>query len=109
LPIKPENKPLYPHNWREISDAIRLRARGRCEWCGAEEASPHPVTGSYVVLTVAHLDHDPSNCDPENLRALCQRCHNSYDAPMRAWRRRYGNMANQLCFRDFRREDETAL
>lgn len=37
-----------------------------------------------VVLTVAHLDHQPENCDRENLRALCQRCHNAYDAPMRA-------------------------
>lgn len=37
-----------------------------------------------VILTVAHLDHKPENCDRENLRALCQRCHNAYDAPMRA-------------------------
>jgi 5-methylcytosine-specific restriction endonuclease McrA len=36
-----------------------------------------------VVLTVAHLDHQPENCDPENLRAWCQRCHNRYDQPMR--------------------------
>jgi len=36
-----------------------------------------------VVLTVAHLDHVPENCDPSNLRAWCQRCHNAYDAPMR--------------------------
>ena len=36
-----------------------------------------------VVLTVAHLDHQPENCDPENLRAWCQRCHNAYDAPIR--------------------------
>jgi 5-methylcytosine-specific restriction endonuclease McrA len=28
---------------------------------------------------VAHLDHDPANCAPENLRALCQRCHLRYD------------------------------
>lgn len=32
-----------------------------------------------VVLTVAHLDHTPSNCDPSNLRAWCQRCHLAYD------------------------------
>jgi len=36
-----------------------------------------------VVLTVAHLDHQPENCAPENLRAWCQRCHNRYDMPMR--------------------------
>ena len=34
-----------------------------------------------VVLTVAHLDHTPSNCDPSNLRAWCQRCHLAYDLP----------------------------
>jgi len=36
-----------------------------------------------VVLTVAHLDHQPENCERANLRAWCQRCHNQYDAPMR--------------------------
>ncbi len=33
-----------------------------------------------VVLTIAHLDHTPENCDPDNLRAWCQRCHLAYDA-----------------------------
>mgnify|MGYP001602996519 CR=1 FL=1 len=33
-----------------------------------------------VVLTIAHLDHVPENCDPLNLRAWCQRCHLRYDA-----------------------------
>ena len=33
-----------------------------------------------VVLTIAHLDHTPENCDPENLRAWCQRHHLAYDA-----------------------------
>jgi predicted N-acetyltransferase YhbS len=33
-----------------------------------------------IVLTIAHLDHVPENCDPANLRALCQRCHLRYDA-----------------------------
>lgn len=37
-----------------------------------------------AVLTVAHLDHRPENCAPDNLRAWCQRCHNVYDAPVRA-------------------------
>jgi hypothetical protein len=36
-----------------------------------------------VVLTVAHLDHTPENCADDNLAALCQRCHNRYDLPMR--------------------------
>ena len=33
-----------------------------------------------VVLTIAHLDHTPENCDDANLKALCQRCHLAYDA-----------------------------
>tara|TARA_A100001391_G_scaffold176590_2_gene139883 strand:+ start:2711 stop:3148 length:438 start_codon:yes stop_codon:yes gene_type:complete len=33
-----------------------------------------------IVLTIAHLDHTPENCDPENLRAWCQKCHLQYDA-----------------------------
>jgi hypothetical protein len=37
-----------------------------------------------VVLTIAHLDHIPENCDFDNLRAWCQRCHNTYDAAQRA-------------------------
>jgi hypothetical protein len=36
-------------------------------------------TGSKVVLTTAHLDHTPENCDPANLRAMCQGCHLHYD------------------------------
>lgn len=37
-----------------------------------------------VVLTVAHLNHVPEDCRPENLRAWCQRCHNRHDAKTRA-------------------------
>lgn len=32
-----------------------------------------------IVLTVAHLDHQPENCAEDNLRAMCQRCHLRYD------------------------------
>lgn len=32
-----------------------------------------------VVLTIAHLDHTPENCDLDNLKALCQKCHLRYD------------------------------
>ena len=32
-----------------------------------------------VVIATAHLDHDPANRDPANLRALCQRCHLRHD------------------------------
>ena len=86
MPIKPENRARYPANWKRIAEAIRERAHHRCEGsphypdCRAKNGQPHPITGSRVVLTVAHLDHKPENCDPRNLRAWCQRCHLTYDA-----------------------------
>lgn len=32
-----------------------------------------------IVLTVAHLDHQPEHCTDDNLRAWCQRHHLAYD------------------------------
>lgn len=75
----PFHRERYPKDWEEISRRIRARSGGKCEFCGAENHKPHPITGSKVVLTVAHLDHNPQNCADENLRALCQRCHLRYD------------------------------
>ena len=51
-----------------------------------------------VVLTVAHLDQDPRIADPARLRALCQRCHLTYDnrPDQRAKRRRiYAELRGQ--------------
>ena len=81
----------YPSDWPAISRHIRFeRAGGRCEFvletgarCSAMQGQPHPLTGSIVVLTVAHLDHMPENCADGNLLAACQRCHNRYDMPHR--------------------------
>ena len=84
MPIHPSMKDRYPDDWSSISRRIRFeRADNRCEWCAAENYWPHPETGSKVVLTVAHLDHDPTNNADDNLAALCQLCHNTYDAPKR--------------------------
>lgn len=88
MPIRPENKARYPENWKEVRAGILERAGNRCECCGVENHSHrlNPKTGKRVriVLTIAHLDHVPENCDPSNLRAWCQKCHNSYDAQHRA-------------------------
>jgi len=89
MPIKPENRARYPANWKTIVAAVRDRSGNRCEGspmfpeCRAVNSEPHPVTGSRVVLTTAHLDHVPENCsldDLSNLRHWCQRCHLVYDA-----------------------------
>lgn len=85
MPIRPEMKTRYPKDWALRSRFVRfMRARGRCEWCGAEHGKPHPVTGSTVVLTAAHVhDNRPEAASLMNLAALCQRCHNRHDAPAR--------------------------
>lgn len=46
-----------------------------------------------IVLTIAHLDHDISNNDYSNLKAMCQRCHNRYDVPNRV-KNRKNNVTN---------------
>ena len=81
----------YPKDWKGISKAIRERAGNRCECVG--ECGLHGETGrcterngepakwakGKIVLTVAHLNHTPMDCRPENLKAMCQRCHLRYD------------------------------
>ena len=85
MPIRPEMRARYPKDWKLRSRFVRfVRAKGRCEWCGAKHGEPHPITGGKVVLTTAHVhDHRPEAASLLNLAALCQRCHNRHDAPMR--------------------------
>ena len=94
----PVDMRLYPAEWPAIRAKILRRAGGGepdprigacCEWCGAANWQPHPITGSKVVLTIAHVDdHNPHDVADDNLAALCQRCHNRHDAPRRAAKRR---------------------
>lgn len=46
-----------------------------------------PVKTGRFVLTVAHLNHIPSDCRPENLLALCAPCHCRYDLSQMARKR----------------------
>jgi hypothetical protein len=48
-------------------------------WCGNANTTER-LRIIRIVLTIAHLDHTPENCTPDNLRAWCQRCHLAYDA-----------------------------
>ena len=107
MPIKPENKKLYPTDWKEIRAEILERAGNRCEFCGVENNSIgyrdgdkfYELPNSHqsdldsednrwkiikIVLTIAHLDHNPENNGVKgrrrNLAALCQKCHLTYDA-----------------------------
>lgn len=87
----PINYAEYHPKWSLISRLIRFhRAKGKCEWCGAENYAPHPKTGSKVILTVAHVDHNKDNNRFSNLAALCQRCHLHHDREQHARNRKYG-------------------
>lgn len=113
-PIRREERARYPEDWDEMTAWIRGRAGDRCECigeCGRDHAAdpsaeqgvgelfhvercgelnwtPAKTFAGRVVLTVAHLDHQPENSDPANLRAFCQGCHNRYDVPHRTANRR---------------------
>jgi hypothetical protein len=53
--------------------------------CTTGDLATCPTVAEYrefprrYLLTVAHLDHVPGNCDRENLKALCAPCHCRYD------------------------------
>ena len=100
MPILPENKARYPKDWKLRSLFVRhIRAKNRCEKFGAENSKPHPVTGSKVVLTTAHVfDDRPEASSLMNLAAWCQKCHNGHDAKARAARKaeRRDRMSGQL-------------
>lgn len=86
MPIRASRKHLYPANWKYLRATVLFRAGNRCEGsprfpiCRAVNYQPHPITGSKVVLTIAHMNHDETCDDLELLRALCQKCHLTYDA-----------------------------
>jgi hypothetical protein len=99
----------YPKNWKtEIRPAILERANNCCEECGVHNyaTGARDLDGKWhntreicsmnsdvgygyfgtfgvrdikIVLTIAHLDHDITNNDYSNLKALCQKCHLNLD------------------------------
>jgi hypothetical protein len=95
----------YAANWKtEIRPGILKRAGNKCEFCGVPNGTEvwrdmkrrnrgqskqyaflKPVK---IVLTIAHLNHDITDNRPENLRALCQRCHLTHDKEQHAKTRR---------------------
>ena len=95
MPISAEKMKRYPggsirsKEWREFRASLIERSGDACEGtpqnpdCRAPNGQPHPITGGRVVLTIAHMDWDETHADPERCRALCQRCHNMWDAPSR--------------------------
>ena len=101
MPIRKSEMHKYPgggthsKEWKALRASILERAKGRCETCGVKNHSmvwrvrkgkgmlADTSVEVKVVLTVAHLNHDPTYNEPHNLKALCQLCHNRHDAAHR--------------------------
>lgn len=109
MPIRSSEKAKYPPDWPAIRARILERAGNCCEFTmktGERCSAPHgelifrwledleswrwpngndcgeadpEYRGVVVVLTIAHLDHNPANCTDDNLRAGCQLHHLRYD------------------------------
>lgn len=87
MPIRPENKDRYPADWPAISLAAKQAAQWRCACTGQCGRGTHQSrcpnrhgqaaygTGTKVVLTTAHLNHQPEDVSEANLVAMCQGCH----------------------------------
>lgn len=117
----PMKRALYPDNWEQIARGLKERANWKCEECGAEHGvwilrhktdptrwiAPIGVEGemtmlfnedewadrpTLIQLGVAHLDQNPANNDPSNLKVLCRGCHLRYDAPFHAIKARRTKM-----------------
>lgn len=103
MPISPDKMKLYPGGsirspeWLAIRGRIRERAGDKCEECGVWNGAwiERNEDGTWfetlegdtysvkIVCTVAHLDGCLVDHSDENLKFLCQRCHNRLDAKSR--------------------------
>ncbi|PSN19695.1 HNH endonuclease [filamentous cyanobacterium CCP5] len=95
----------YPDNWEAIADQVKREANWRCEQCErpcrklgeplvdffgrVQQWRPGFLPLEFAIaprrylLTVAHLDQVPKNCDRHNLKALCTGCHLNHDRQFR--------------------------
>lgn len=85
-----KNRHQYPKNWKQIVAEIRARSGDRCECSGecelhkthpgprrCEERNGQPAKWAKgkVMLTTAHLCHNPRCARRSHLKHMCQRCH----------------------------------
>ena len=101
------NRKNYPLDWFDvIRPAALIRAKFKCECCGIKHRQAVTIgkfnnvikiekdeimefrkegKNAYVVyLQIHHKDANPQNNVPENLMAVCPRCHRGMD---KAWNR----------------------
>ncbi len=89
----------YPANWEEIAARVKANARYMCEECKLQFPVGENVLyvfGKKLVLTVHHRDRNPMNNNPENLVALCSRCHCRAEWPLIRRELRERRNKNQL-------------
>jgi 5-methylcytosine-specific restriction endonuclease McrA len=104
----PMERSRYPDNWEAIALQVKESANWVCQNCGRQCRKPGESLYEFIdrivggnwrdncelcsqigdhsqrwTLTVAHLDQNPSNNAPSNLKALCSGCHLKHDAPFR--------------------------
>jgi 5-methylcytosine-specific restriction endonuclease McrA len=103
--MPPCNYSQYHPEWKtKIRPDILERDGNCCKFCGVEnhkvihrygkgmddwEYFPEGLEGeawlldnikpTKIILTIAHLDHDKTNNNYDNLAALCQKCHLGID------------------------------
>ena len=78
---------LSDGRWYDTAASTWRNGRGRpARWPDLVETTG--IRRTRVVLAAAHLDHNPANNRPRNLRGLCQRCHLIHDRPHHLARRR---------------------
>src|SRR5689334_20374055 len=90
----PMRRDAYPPDWDAIALALKEAADWRCQDCGMQCRRPgepfdtHRRTMSVHHVGAPHADgtpgdpHDKRDCRPENLLALCARCHLLRDLPI---------------------------
>ncbi len=76
----PMNRKLYPDDWDVIATRIKDLADWKCEDCGKQCRRPgEPFDTHRNTATVAHINHNESDCRDENLLCMCAPCHLRYD------------------------------
>src|SRR5579885_1564289 len=122
----PMDRSRYPANWNDIALSVKQAANWTCQGCGRPCRKPDENLFDFVkriqgcnyaeldwvnqtaiatigahpqryTLTTAHLDQDPGNNAPDNLKALCSVCHLRHDRPFQeanrlAKRERFGQL-----------------
>lgn len=129
----PINQHVYPPDWMDVIRPQALKRAGyKCQRCGvpnkariirlandgwldADETVLHwaqkeGVKVIRVALTVAHINHIPTDNRPENLRVLCQLHHFALDASQRVLLNKFSRVVDvQLLLAECKRGNVGAL